>query len=94
LKKLIHNSSFGTDSFDYMAPMFEAENPDCSWFEDGKTTCWPYWWLFTEKSFIALVKMMGFEILDTALWENHALTLLAKKKSNKSGGKLHLDEQK
>jgi len=79
-------------NINHMAPMLEAEKPDCPWFEDGKTTCWPYWWLFTEKSFIALVKMMGFEILDTALWENHALTLLAKKKSNKNGGKLHLDE--
>jgi hypothetical protein len=66
-------------NIDYMAPTLDAINPDCPWFENGKPTCWPYWFLFTSNSFIALVKMMGFEILDSALWENHALTLFVKK---------------
>lgn len=83
LERRIFNSyymnKFKTD-IDYMAPTLDAVNPSCPWFEDGKATCWPYWTLFTAESFTALVKMMGFEILDTALWEDHALALFARKK--------------
>ena len=67
-------------SIDYMAPALDAINPDCPWFVNGKSTCWPYWFLFTQDSFVALVEMMGFEIIDLALWENHTLALFVKKK--------------
>lgn len=84
-RKIINSyymKKFNTNNMniDIIAPLLEAEKPDCPWFDrDGKTTCWPYWWLFTENSFIALVKMMDFQILDTALWESHALALLARR---------------
>jgi len=71
-------------TIDYMAPRLDDKKPSCPWFEDGKTTCWPYWWLFSESSFKALVTMVGFEILDSILWEDHALTLLAQKTTSNS----------
>lgn len=64
---------------DYISPPLNAEDPSCPWFDNGEPTCWPYWWLFTENSFTALVEMIGFKVIDAALWRNHALTLLAKR---------------
>jgi 2-polyprenyl-3-methyl-5-hydroxy-6-metoxy-1,4-benzoquinol methylase len=72
----LNKYNFGVD---YMAPALDAVGPACPWFEDGKPTCWPYWFLFTPQSFAALVRMVGFEILDLSLWENHALTLFVRK---------------
>jgi hypothetical protein len=66
-------------TIDDMSPALDAEKPDCPWFENGETTCWPYWWLFSKDSFIALITMMGFTVVDSALWEEHALTLLVKR---------------
>jgi hypothetical protein len=69
-------------SIDVMAPTQDAVAPVCPWMESGKSTCLPFWWLFTEGSFVALVEMMGFEIIDTDLWRNHALSVLARRKAS------------
>jgi len=65
-------------TLDYMAPRLNAPKPDCPWYENGSPTCWPYWWLLTIPAFEGLVRVVGFEILDSALWENHAYSVLCR----------------
>lgn len=64
---------------DYMAPQLEAQSPDCPWYENGEPTCWPYWWLMTVPAFEGLVRLVGFEILDSTLWENHAYSVFCRR---------------
>lgn len=64
---------------DYMAPRLDAENPACPWFEHGEPTCWPFWWLMTISAFEGLVRLVGFEILDSHLWQNHAYAVFCRR---------------
>jgi hypothetical protein len=73
-----YRQKFGL-GLDYMAPRLEAEKPDCPWYENGELTCWPYWWLMTIPAFEGLVRLVGFEILDSCLWENHAYTVFCRR---------------
>lgn len=66
-------------SIDYMAPRLDAENPSCPWYKDGEPTCWPFWWLMTVPAFEGLIRLVGFEILDTHLWNNHAYAVLCRR---------------
>ena len=67
-------------SIDAVAPRLDEEQQtNTPWRENGALSCWPYWWLFTDSAFRALVQLMGFAILDEWKWEDHALAVLAHK---------------
>jgi hypothetical protein len=75
-----YQRKFGWSIDDVAPPIYNQKNAMMPWRENGEFSCWPYWWLFTDEAFYALVKLMNFEIIDLYKWEDHTLQILAKKK--------------
>lgn len=48
---------------------------------DGEYSCMPWWWLFSRKAFEAAVRLQGFEILGSEIWNNHTLKFFLKRRS-------------
>lgn len=57
----------------------DQHNSYTPWHDGGGFTCWPWWWLFNTSAFRALVQLMGFQILDEWMFEDHALYVFARK---------------
>lgn len=74
-----YKSKFGWD-INVQAPHLGETNPPMPYLSNEGLSCYPYWWLFTENAFRAAVMTVGFTILDEWLWEDHTLTILARRK--------------
>jgi hypothetical protein len=67
-----YRSKFGFSIDDIAPRLSEQRDANMPWREGGGFSCWPYWWLFTEAAFRALIELMGFQILDEWRYEDHA----------------------
>ena len=66
---------------DAIAPrLSDQEQAVMPWREKDQLSYWPCWWFFTDRSFRALVQLMGFTIVDEYKWEDHILQIFAEKR--------------
>lgn len=65
-------------TMDQVAPTdpFAKCNP---WIERGELTCWPYWYLYTDHAFRALLNVCQLKVIEEWKWEDHCLAALCEK---------------
>ncbi|MEO8070599.1 MAG: hypothetical protein ABI652_04300, partial [Acidobacteriota bacterium] len=66
--------------FDDVAPPLDAQaGAKMPYFDDGRFSCWPYWWLMTDACFRSLLALMRFTIIDEWKWQDHCLFCLCER---------------
>ncbi len=68
-----YKTKFGWD-LNQLAPSSNAQGKSLMphVLESGALSYYPYWWLFTVKSFESAVRLFGFEIVERSTWQDHA----------------------
>lgn len=65
---------------DRFAPPLESQAEAALPFVRGGDATWlPYWFLFTQTAFEALVNLSGMKVLEREVWRNHTLKFLLEK---------------
>jgi hypothetical protein len=69
-------------TLDDIAPRLEGQPADTvkmPYLEDGRPSCWPYWWLMTDDCVRSLLRLFGLRIVEEWKWDNHCLFCLCER---------------
>lgn len=63
---------FGWDINNVSPPSKKEDSIMPYLLDSGEYSYYPYWWLFSKRSFEAALELLNMKIVDTYTWENHA----------------------
>lgn len=63
---------FGWNIDDVSPPSSRKDNIMPYLLPDGSYSYYPYWWLFSKRSFEAALELLNLKVLDTHTWNDHA----------------------
>lgn len=67
-----YRSKFGWD-LNNVSPLSDSKDNIMPYLSNGgEYSYYPYWWLFTEKSFQAALELLQMKVVDAWTWEGHA----------------------